>query len=109
RHSSVAAPHATPARLDRRAQLRPADIVERCLDPVRGAVLQRRQVAHLECQEDDRADADRDEDADPEVDGGAIQLAAPRNMKTVRTKSSARIASDAPTTVRVVAVETPSA
>ena len=33
----------------------------------------------------------------------------PRNMKTVSKKSSARIASDEPTTVRVVAVDTPSA
>jgi len=33
----------------------------------------------------------------------------PRNMKTVRTKSTARIASEPITTVRVVAVATPSA
>ena len=53
---------------------------------------------------------DDDEDSDPEVDRGTVHMTlAPRNMKTVITKSSARIMREDMTTVRVVALETPSA
>ena len=65
-------------------------------------------AAELQRKEQDRPDAESDEDADPEVDRGTIHT-APRNMKAVMTKSSARMASEEITTVRVVAVDTPSA
>src|SRR5262249_24844832 len=73
---------------------------------------ERHEVAHLEREEQDRADADCDEDSDPEIDRGAPPFHVwdiPLNMKTVSTKSSARIASELSTTVRVVALDTPSA
>ncbi len=65
-----------------------------------------KQVADLEREKQDRAEADGHEDADPEVDRGAVHATfAPRNMNTVSTKSSARIASEETTTVRVVALD----
>ncbi len=96
-------------RLDRRAQLEAADVVERRLQMVARGATDRREVADLERQECDRSDADDDEDADPQIDCRAVHTPMPRNMKTVRTKSSARMASELATTVRVVAVDTPSA
>ena len=98
-----------PGRLHRRAQLEAADVVEARLESISGRVVERQQVADLERHEQDRAEADRDEDADPEVDCRTIHWPPPRNMNTVMTKSSARIASDDMTTVRVVAIDTPSA
>ena len=53
---------------------------------------------------------DCNERADPQVERRSVEIhPTPRNMNTVSTKSSPRIASELSTTVRVVAVETPSA
>src|SRR5581483_619906 len=90
-------------------ELETADILEVRFEAIAGRRADRREVADLEREKDDRADPDGDENADPEVDRGAIHTPSPRNMKTVSTKSSARMTSEEATTVRVVALETPSA
>ena len=55
-------------------------------------------------------DAGDDKNSDPEIDRGAVHPPLPPvNMSAVRTKSSASMASEDITTVRVVARETPSA
>ena len=95
-------------RLDRRAQLQSADIFERGLEAIAGRAAEGDEIADLEREEENRGNADRNEDPDPEIDRVPAQD-TPLNMKTVSTKSSARIASELSTTVRVVALETPSA
>ncbi len=95
--------------LDRRAQLQAADIVEARIEPVAWDRVERSEVPDLQREEHDRGQPDRHENADPQVDRGAIHAPIPLNMNTVRMKSSARIASEASTTVRVVAEDTPSA
>ena len=83
-----------------------------------GVAPKRHEIADLERKKEDRANADRDEEPDPQIEHGLLMVrppcvlpfhATPLNMNTVRTKSSARIASELSTTVRVVALETPSA
>jgi hypothetical protein len=71
--------------------------------------IQRKQISHLQRQEENCAKPNGDENADPEIDCGTIHEPIPLNMNTVNTKSSARIANEDTTTVRVVALETPSA
>src|SRR5215831_21403211 len=82
-----------------RAQLEPPDVVEARFEAVTRLVADGHQVAHLEGQEDDRPEADRHEDANPEIDDRTVHVPVPRNMNTVITKSSARIASEEMTTV----------
>ncbi len=102
-------PTTTPAAFTGDAQLQPADIVEVRLDVVAGRLVERQQVADLQREKQYRAEADRDEDADPKVDRGTIHRPTPLNMNTVSTKSSASIANEDTTTVLVVALDTPSA
>ena len=65
----------------------------------------REQARALRCQ----LVAKRHEEADSEVGAGAVHQLSPRNIKTVMTKSRIRTLSDEITTVRVVALDTPSA
>src|SRR5262249_27350838 len=96
--------------LHRRPQLQAADVLEVRFDTVARRPVERQQISYLEGEEQNGAEADRHENAHPEVDRGAVHtLRAPRNMNTVMTKSSARMASEEMTTVRVVALATPSA
>ncbi len=59
-------------RLDRRSQLESADIVERGDEVIPGRVAERQEVADLERQEDDRADAHRHEHTHPQVQRRAV-------------------------------------
>src|SRR5260370_39064625 len=95
--------------LDRRTQLEATDIVEARLQMIARRPVQRKQISHLQRQKKDRAKPDGDENADPEIDRRTIHEPIPLNMNTVNTKSSARIASEDTTTVRVFTLETPSA
>ena len=62
-------PTTTPAAFTGARSFRPPMLSNARLHVVRRRRLQRREVAHLQRQEHDRADADRDENADPQVDG----------------------------------------
>ena len=96
--------------LHRAAHLEAADVGELGVDLVGLVGGEAREVADLEREEDERGESYDDEDSDPQIDHRAVhQLLPPVNINAVRTKSSARMASDEVTTVRVVARETPSA
>src|SRR5262249_16279278 len=99
-----------PRALDRRPDLQPANVSKLGLHLICLGGREGGQIAHLEAKKQQPAKPRSDEDADPQVDAGAFHFALPPvNMSAVSMKSSARMASDEVTTVRVVAPDTPSA
>jgi len=93
---------------DRAAHFQAANVIKFRLQYIGFAEIAGGEVAHFQRQEKQRHHADGNKEADPEVEYRPIHQRL-RNMKEVRTKSRARMASAEVTTVRVMARDTPSA
>ena len=105
------AAHHDAGALDRRLWLQSADVVELGRDAVGGLKAQAEQIGRLQRQKQNGRGADQHQQADPHIIFGALHVACPfhkLNISAVRMKSRPNTDSEATTTVRVVARDTPS-